>query len=51
MINHVRPLYLAWLSSYGGWPRDEDVYGEYGEDVSGGDDEDGLEPPVPAGLG
>ena len=39
----LRPLYLAWLSGYGGWERDEDAFGE--------EDEDGLEPPVPAGLG
>ncbi len=39
----LRPLYLAWLSAYGGWERDEDAFGD--------EDEDGLEPPVPAGLG
>lgn len=39
----LRPLYLAWLSAYGGWESDEDVFG--------GEDEDELEPPVPAGLG
>jgi hypothetical protein len=37
----LRPLYLAWLSGYGAWERDEDAFG----------DEDELEPPVPAGLG
>jgi hypothetical protein len=39
----LRPLYLAWLSGYGAWERDEDAF----------DDEDGdvVEPPVPAGLG
>lgn len=39
----LRPLYLAWLSGYGTWERDEDAF----------DDEDGdvVEPPVPAGLG
>jgi hypothetical protein len=46
-----RSLYLAWLSAYGGWDRDEDAYGEYGEDVFGGDGHDAVEPPVPAGLG
>jgi hypothetical protein len=39
----LRPLYLAWLSAYGGWEPDEDGFG--------GEDEDDLEPPVPAGLG
>jgi hypothetical protein len=39
----LRPLYLAWLSAYGGWERDEDAF-DYEE-------EDGLEPPVPPGLG
>ena len=39
----LRPLYLAWLSAYGGWESDEDAFG--------GEDEDELEPPVPAGLG
>ena len=39
----LRPLYLAWLSAYGGWEGDEDAFGD--------EDEDGLEPPVPAGLG
>jgi hypothetical protein len=39
----LRPLYLAWLSAYGAWERDEDAFGD--------EDEDGLEPPVPAGLG
>ena len=39
----LRPLYLAWLSAYGGWEGDEDAFG--------GEDEDELEPPVPAGLG
>jgi hypothetical protein len=38
-----RPLYLAWLSAYGAWERDEDAFGD--------EDEDELEPPVPAGLG
>ena len=39
----LRPLYLAWLSGYGTWERDEDAF----------DDEDAevAEPPVPAGLG
>jgi hypothetical protein len=39
----LRPLYLAWLSGYGAWERDEDAFGD--------EDEDELEPPVPAGLG
>ncbi|MFC4013689.1 hypothetical protein ACFOY2_41125 [Nonomuraea purpurea] len=39
----LRPLYLAWLSAYGGWERDEDAF-DY-------EDEDELEPPVPSGLG
>ena len=39
----LRPLYLAWLSAYGAWERDEDAF-EY-------EDEDDLEPLVPAGLG
>lgn len=39
----LRPLYLAWLSACGVWERDEDAFDE--------EDEDGLEPPVPVGLG
>jgi hypothetical protein len=39
----LRALYLAWLSAYGGWDRDGVAFGE--------DDEDAVEPPVPAGLG
>jgi len=39
----LRGLYLAWLSAYGGWERDEDAFGD--------EDEDAVEPPVPAGLG
>ncbi len=39
----LRPLYLAWLSGYGAWERDEDAFDEEDEDV--------VEPPVPAGLG
>jgi hypothetical protein len=39
----LRPLYLAWLSAYGAWERDEDVFD--------GDANDDLEPPVPPGLG
>ncbi len=38
----LRPLYLAWLSGYGTWERDEDAFDEEDEDV--------VEPPVPAGL-
>jgi hypothetical protein len=38
-----RGLYLAWLSAYGAWERDEDAFGD--------DDEEVREPPVPAGLG
>jgi hypothetical protein len=36
-------LYLAWLSAYGGWERDEDAFGDEAEDA--------VEPPLPAGLG
>jgi hypothetical protein len=39
----LRPLYLAWLAAYGACERDEDAF-DY-------DEEDELEPPVPAGLG
>ncbi|NJP95458.1 hypothetical protein HCN51_39500 [Nonomuraea sp. FMUSA5-5] len=39
----LRPLYLAWLSAYGTWERDEDAF-DYVE-------EEELEPPVPPGLG
>jgi hypothetical protein len=39
----LRPLYLAWLSAYAGWERDEDAFGD--------EEEEELEPPVPAGLG
>lgn len=39
----LRPLYLAWLATYGAWERDEDVFDR--------DADDDLEPPVPAGLG
>jgi hypothetical protein len=39
----LRPLYLAWLSAYGTWERDEDAF-DY-------DDEQELEPPLPPGLG
>jgi hypothetical protein len=39
----LRPLYLAWLAAYGTWERDEDAF-DY-------DEENNLEPPVPAGLG
>jgi hypothetical protein len=38
----LRGLYLAWLSAYGGWERDEDAFGDEGEEA--------VEPPVPAGL-
>ena len=38
----LRPLYLAWLSGYGVWERDEDAFGD--------EDEEEVEPPVPAGL-
>lgn len=34
----LRPLYLAWLSGYGGWEREEDAFGD--------EDEDEMEPPV-----
>lgn len=39
----LRPLYLAWLSAYGTWERDEDAFDD--------DHENEVEPPVPAGLG
>jgi len=39
----LRPLYLAWLSGYGTWERDEDAFDDEHEEV--------MEPPVPAGLG
>ncbi|MFI6184196.1 hypothetical protein ACIA8R_52285 [Nonomuraea sp. NPDC051191] len=39
----LRPLYLAWLSAYGAWERDEDAF-DYEE-------EEELEPPVTPGLG
>ena len=39
----LRPLYLAWLSGYGVRERDEDAFGD--------EDEEEVEPPVPAGLG
>jgi hypothetical protein len=39
----LRPLYLAWLAAWGSWERDEDAF-DY-------DEENDLEPPVPAGLG
>jgi hypothetical protein len=39
----LRPLYLAWLAAYGTWERDEDAFDH--------DEEDELEPLVPAGLG
>jgi hypothetical protein len=39
----LRPLYLGWLAAYGTWERDEEAF-DY-------DEENGLEPPVPAGLG
>ncbi|WP_261556765.1 hypothetical protein [Frankia tisae] len=37
-----RALYLAWLAGYGTWERDEDAFDR--------DEDDELEPPVPAGL-
>jgi hypothetical protein len=39
----LRPLYLAWLSGYGVWERDENAFGD--------EDEEEVEPAVPAGLG
>ncbi|MFD2466288.1 hypothetical protein [Amycolatopsis silviterrae] len=39
----LRPLYLAWLASYGAWERDEDVFDR--------DADNDPEPPVPPGLG
>ncbi len=60
----LRPLYLAWLSGFGTWERDEDTFDDdqdeddfedddEGEDDFEDDDEDEVivEPPVPAGLG
>jgi hypothetical protein len=41
----LRGLYLAWLSAYDAWERDEVAFG--GEE----DEEEEVEPPVPAGLG
>ncbi|MFB4305045.1 hypothetical protein [Actinomadura sp. GTD37] len=38
----MRPLYLAWLAAYGTWERDEDAFDQ--------DEDDELEPPIPAGL-
>jgi hypothetical protein len=38
----LRPLYLAWLAAWETWERDEDAF-DY-------DEENELEPPVPAGL-
>jgi hypothetical protein len=37
-----RALYLAWLAGYGAWERDESDFDD--------EDNDELEPPVPAGL-
>ncbi len=39
----LRPLYLAWLASYGAWERDEAAFPD--------DAEDDLEAPLPPGLG
>lgn len=39
----MRPLYLAWLASYGRWEHDEAAFAP--------DCENDLDPPVPAGLG
>lgn len=38
----LRPLYLAWLAAYGEWEREESAFDDEDEDV--------VEPPVPAGL-
>ena len=38
----LRPLYVAWLTAYGAWERDEDTFDR--------DADDDLEPPVPPGL-
>ena len=38
----LRPLYLAWLASYGSWERDEDAFDR--------DEDHEFEPPVPPGL-
>ncbi|THV42157.1 hypothetical protein [Glycomyces buryatensis] len=42
-VGDLRGLYLAWLAAYGRW--------EIAEEAFPPDDEDRLEPPVPAGLG
>jgi hypothetical protein len=50
----LRPLYLAWLSGFGTWERDEDAFeGEDDDEDADEDDEyeDIVEPPVPPGLG
>jgi len=49
----LRPLYLAWLSGYGVWERDEDAFGDEDEDEDEDEEEEEVEvePPVPAGLG
>jgi hypothetical protein len=39
----LRPLYLAWLASYGVWEREENAF-DHDADAD-------LEPPVPPGLG
>ncbi|WP_245713870.1 hypothetical protein [Nocardia vaccinii] len=39
----LRPHYLAWLSAYGAWERDEDLFDREADDD--------LEPPAPPGLG
>jgi hypothetical protein len=39
----LRSRYVAWLSAYGARERDEGAFGDEDEEV--------LEPPVPAGLG
>jgi hypothetical protein len=52
----LRPLYLAWLSGFGTWEHDEDVFGDEDDEEDAEADEDDeyediVEPPVPAGLG
>ena len=38
----LRPLYLIWLAAYGEWERDESIFDDEDDQV--------VEPPVPAGL-
>ena len=52
----LRPLYLAWLSGLGAWEGDADGFEADDQDEDAfqdehDEDEDIMEPPVPAGLG